>query len=105
MRVRADDLVLNRDRMHIPPVDRDYLPTRNPGEWVRARMRAQNPEINRGRARAPTLMPARPQHDENMEPEGLRVRSISLEPRGRTFFEDGGSAAAPPPVYVPAARP
>jgi hypothetical protein len=105
VRVRADDPVLNRDRMHIPPVDRDYIPTRNPGEWVRARMRAQNPQIDRGRARAPTPMPARPQNDENMEPEGLRVRSISLEPRGRPFFEDGGGAAAPPPVYVPAVRP
>jgi hypothetical protein len=71
---------------------------------VRARMRAQNPKINRERARAPTPMPARPQLDENMEPEGPRVRSISLEPRGRPFFEDGGGAAAPPPVYVPAAR-
>jgi hypothetical protein len=69
VRVRADDPVLNRDRMHIPPV-RDYIPTRDPGKWVRARMRAQNPEINRGRARALTPMPARPQNDENMEPEG-----------------------------------
>jgi hypothetical protein len=105
VRVRADDPVLNRDRMHIPPVDRNFIPTRNPGEWVRARMRAHNLEINEGRARAPTPMPARPQNDENIEPKGPRLRSISLEPRGRPFFEDGGGAAAPPPVYVHAARP
>jgi hypothetical protein len=43
VRVRADDPVLYRDKMHILPVDRDYIPTRNPGEWVRARMRAPNP--------------------------------------------------------------
>lgn len=40
-----------------------------------------------------------------MEPEGPRVRSISLKPRMRPFFEVGDSAAAPPPVYVPAACP
>jgi hypothetical protein len=68
-------------------------------------MRSQNPEINRGRARVPTPMPARPQNDKNMEPEGPFMRSISLEPRGRPFFENGGGAAAPPLVYVPAARP
>jgi hypothetical protein len=50
-------------------------------------------------------MPARPENDENMEPQGPRMRSISLEPRWRPFLEDGGGAAAPPPVYVPAARP
>jgi hypothetical protein len=33
------------------------------------------------------------------------MRSISLEPRARPFFEIGDGAAAPPPVYVPAARP
>jgi hypothetical protein len=33
------------------------------------------------------------------------MRSISLEPRGRPFFEDGGGAAGPPPVHVTAARP
>jgi hypothetical protein len=33
------------------------------------------------------------------------MRSISLEPRGRPSFEDGGGAAAPPPVHVTAARP
>jgi hypothetical protein len=57
------------------------------------------------RPRAPTLMPACPLNDENMEPEGPRMRSISLEPRARPFFEVGDRAAAPPPVYVPAARP
>jgi hypothetical protein len=103
VRVRADDPVLNRDRVDTPPVNRDYNPPRDPGEWVRERVRAQDP--NRGRARAPTPMPARPENDENMEPQGPRMRSISLEPRGRPFFEDGGGAAAPPPVYVPAARP
>jgi hypothetical protein len=50
-------------------------------------------------------MPARPLNDENMEPEGPRMRSISLEPRTRPFFEAGDGAAAPPPVYEPAARP
>jgi hypothetical protein len=105
VRVRADDPVLNRDRVDIPPVNRDYIPPRDPGEWVRARVRAQDPGLNRGRGRAPTPMPARPENDENMEPQGPRMRSISLEPRGRPFFEDGGGAAAPPPVYVPAARP
>jgi hypothetical protein len=63
VRVRANDPVLYRDRMHITQINRDYIPTRDPGEWVRARMRAQNLEINRGRARAPTPMPARPQND------------------------------------------
>jgi hypothetical protein len=48
-------------------------------------------------------MHARPENDENMEPEFPRMRSIFLEPRGRPFFEDG--AAASPPVHVPAARP
>jgi hypothetical protein len=105
VRVRADDPVLNRDRVDIPPVNRDYNLPRDPGEWVRARVRAQDPGLNRGRARAPTPMPARPENDENMEPQGPRMRSISLEPRGRPFFEEGGGAAAPPPVYVPAARP
>jgi hypothetical protein len=105
VRVRADDLVLNRDRVDLPPVNRDHMPSRGPGEWVRARVRAQDPVFNRGRARAPTPMPARPENDENMEPEVPRMRSISLEPCGRPFFEDGGDAAAPPPVYVPAARP
>jgi hypothetical protein len=105
VRVRADDPVLNRDRVDIPPVNRDYIPPRDPGEWVRARVRAQDPGLNRGRGRAPTPMPARPENDENMEPQGPRMRSISLEPRGRPFFEDGGGAAGPPPVYVPAARP
>jgi hypothetical protein len=91
--------------MHIPPVNRDYIPTRDLGAWVRARVRAQDPERNRGRARAPTPMPARPQNEENMEPEGQRMRSISLEPRGRPFFENGGNAPAPPLGYVHAARP
>jgi hypothetical protein len=50
-------------------------------------------------------MPAHPLNDETMEPEGPRVRSISLEPRARPFFEVGDDAAAPPPIYVPAARP
>jgi hypothetical protein len=103
--VRAGDPVLNRDRVDIPPVNQDRIPPRGPEEWVRARVRAQDPMFNRGRARAPTPMPARPENDENMEPEGPRMRSISLEPRGRPFFEYGGGAAAPPPVYVPAARP
>jgi hypothetical protein len=105
VRVRANDPVLNRDRVDIPPVNRDHIPPRGPEEWVRARVRAQDPVFNRGRARAPTPMPARPENDENMEPEVPRMRSISLEPRGRPFFEDGGGAAAPPLVYVPAARP
>jgi hypothetical protein len=105
VRGRTDDPVLNRDRVDIPPVNRDYNLLRDPGEWVRARVRAQDPGPNRGRARAPTPMPARPQNDENMEPQGPRMRSISLEPCGRPFFQEGGGAAAPPPVYVPAARP
>jgi hypothetical protein len=41
------------------------------------------------RPRAPTPMPARPLNDENMEPEGPRMRSISLEPRVRSFFQAG----------------
>jgi hypothetical protein len=57
------------------------------------------------RPRASTPMHARPLNDENMEPEGPRMRSISLEPYARPFFEAGDGAAAPPPVYVPAARP
>jgi hypothetical protein len=105
VRVRTDDPVLNRVRVDIPPVNRDHNLLRDPGEWVRARVRAQDPGLNRGRARSPTPMPARPQNDENMEPQGPRMRSISLEPRGRPLFEEGGDATAPPPVYVPAARP
>jgi hypothetical protein len=57
------------------------------------------------RPRAPTPMPARPSNDKKMEPEGPRMRSISLDTRVRPFFEVGDGAAAPPPVYVPAARP
>jgi hypothetical protein len=50
-------------------------------------------------------MPARPLNDENMEPEGPCMRFISLEPRARPFLEVDDDAAAPPPVYMPAARP
>lgn len=64
VRVRADDPILNRDRVDIPPVNRDYLPPRGPGKWIKARVRAQDPEPNRERARAPTPMPARPENDE-----------------------------------------
>jgi hypothetical protein len=96
-----------RPPVQVPPVNRDQVPFRGPWERVRARVRAQDGMFNgeTGRPRARTPMPARPLNDENMEPEGPRMRSISLEPRARPFFEAGDGAAAPPPVYVPAARP
>jgi hypothetical protein len=104
VRVRADDPVLNRDRGDVPPVNHDYIPPRGPGEWVRARVIAQDPVFNRERARAPTPMPARPENDENMEPEVPRMRSTSLEPRGRRGWWRCGSATsekASPAVPMP----
>jgi hypothetical protein len=106
VRVRLDDPSSNKDRFNVFPADYDQGPIRGPGEWVRARVRAQDPAFYRGRARTPgTPFPVRPENDENREPQIPRPRSISLEPRARPFFEDGGGAAAPPPVHVLAARP
>jgi hypothetical protein len=101
----VDDPSLNRHRVNVPPADYDQGPIRGPGEWIRARVKAQNPAFYRGRARTPTPFQVRPQNDENREPQVPRPRSISLEPRARPFLEDGGGAAAPPLVHVPAARP
>src|SRR6476646_5586590 len=91
--------------VNAPPVNHEQASVREPWERVRVRVRNQDGMFNGERLRAPTPMPARPLNDENMEPEGPRMRSISLEPRARRFFQDGDGAAAPPPVYVPAARP
>jgi hypothetical protein len=104
LRVRANDPDLNGDRFNVPPINYDQILPRGQGEWVRTRVKAQNLHLIGGE-RALSPYPARPENDENMEPEVPRMRSISLEPRARPFFEDGGGAAAPPPVYVPAARP